>query len=275
MDNFKNILPEVLRISDVKIARVLDGRLVTLKLAGKEADIPEERNRPRVLLARQQYAQFFTSLGVNDNIIYIDECGYNVFTRRSLGRAPRGQRVHRQVCGSRGRNVVLTLAISPSLGVVHHWLRQHTMTREIFQQLINELIENAANLLPDNGRCTIVYDGARPHLRMDVGEDFADRFEVRMLPPYSPMLNPTEQAHSCFKFALKTQLVRPNIMEEIVDAQNQRQAAGMTLYNWRAQILLRLGADALNEITPQKCQNWCARVHRYMQECITGRPITL
>ena len=191
-------------------------------------------------------------------------CGYNVFTRRSVGRALRGQRVQRQVCGSRGRNVVLILAISPSLGVIHYSLRQLTVTRATFQAYLNELIAKAANMLPPEEHCTIVYDGARPHLRMDVPEAFVNRFELRILPPYSPMLNPTEQAHSCFKAAVKRQLVRPEVVREIQDSANQRQNGGLTLCNWRARILIRIGEEALNEVTPQKCQNWAARVHCYM-----------
>ena len=266
-------LPHCPHISDSTVARILDGHLITCKLAGKEADIPHERNLPRILVARQQYAQFFTNLGIRDHVIYVDESGYNVFTRRSIGRARRGERVQRQVCGSRGRNVVLILAISPTLGVVHHWLRQMTVTRATFQEYLNELIEKASNLLPEDEHCTIIYDGARPHLRMTVPQNFANRFVLRILPAYSPMLNPTEQAHSCFKAAVKRQLVRPEVSTEIQDAANRRQAEGLTLCNWRARILSRVGEEALNELTPQKCQNWCARVLRYMQACADGAPI--
>ena len=255
------------------VARILDGHLITSKLAGKEADVPLERNLPRVIQARQEYAEFFTSLGIRDHLIYVDESGYNIFTRRSIGHAVKGHRVQRQVCGSRGRNVVLILAISPSLGVIHYSLRQLTVTRVIFQEYLNALITKAANMLPPEEHCTIVYDGARPHLRMNVPEAFTNRFALRILPPYSPMLNPTEQAHSCFKATVKRQLVRPEVMREIQDPANQRQAQGLNLCNWRARILIRIGEEALNEVTSQKCQNWAARVHRYMPDCIAGRPI--
>lgn len=156
--------------------------------------------------------------------------------------------------------------------MVHYHLRQVTVTRVTFQEYLNALISKAANMLPQE-HCTIVYDGARPHLRMDVPEAFANRFSLRILPPYSPMLNPTEQAHSCFKAAVKRQLTRPEVMQEIQDADNQRQAQALTLCNWRARILLRIGEEALNEVTTQKCQNWAARVHRYMPDCIAGRSI--
>ena len=52
--------------------------------------------------------------------VFVDECGYNIWTTRSHGRARRGERAYRQVCGQRGRNVTVCLAISPINGVVFH-----------------------------------------------------------------------------------------------------------------------------------------------------------
>ena len=40
--------------------------------------------------------------------VYIDESGFNIFIRRIVGRAPRGESVRRKVC-PRGRNVNITL----------------------------------------------------------------------------------------------------------------------------------------------------------------------
>lgn len=85
------------------------------KLAEKETDVPHERNVPRIACS-SKYVEFFMNLGIRDNLIYVDEYGYNVFTRRSGGRALRRQRVQGQISGSRGRNVELILAIS-------HWER--------------------------------------------------------------------------------------------------------------------------------------------------------
>lgn len=266
-------LPNKPQVSIATIARALEGALITTKIAGKDSDIPQQRNTPANIARRLEYAQFFTQLGVNDNLIYLDESGYNLFTRRTKGRARQGERVRRQVAGSRGRNVNFTVSISPVLGVVHHHLGQITVTRETFQRFLNELIEAAAVLIPDNERCIIIFDGARPHLRMAVPEDHAHRFQLRILPPYSPMLNPTEQAHSCFKQAVKNKLANPAIQNELQDAGNLRQQEGLTLNDWRARILIRLGRQSMDEITVQKCQNWCGRVHRFIPGCLQGQPI--
>ena len=50
--------------------------------------------------------------------VFIDECGYNNWTARNYGRARQGERAYRQVCGHRGRNVNMALAVSPVNGLV-------------------------------------------------------------------------------------------------------------------------------------------------------------
>ena len=52
--------------------------------------------------------------------VFIDECGYNNWTARNHGRARQGERAYRQVCGQRGRNVTVALAVSPVNGLVFH-----------------------------------------------------------------------------------------------------------------------------------------------------------
>ena len=79
----RTALPQKAEVSVATIARVLDGNLITCKIAGKDADVPARRNQPITILRRQEYAQFFTQLGLFDNIVYVDESGYNIFTRRS------------------------------------------------------------------------------------------------------------------------------------------------------------------------------------------------
>ena len=52
--------------------------------------------------------------------VKVDECGYNIWTARSHGRARQGERErgYRQVCGQRGRKLTVTMAISPIDGHV-------------------------------------------------------------------------------------------------------------------------------------------------------------
>ena len=81
---------------------------------------PAERNRPDVIQKRHDYANWFMGQAIVSHTVFVDECGYNIWTARSQGRAIRGERAYRQVCGQRGRNLTVALAISPTAGLVFH-----------------------------------------------------------------------------------------------------------------------------------------------------------
>ena len=110
-------LPHKPVIHDRTVARALEGMLYRVKLA---RPLPADRNRPDVLQKRVEYGNWFMGHAVVNHTVFIDECGYNIWTARSQGRVLRGERAYRQVCGQRGRNVTVALAISPTSGLVFH-----------------------------------------------------------------------------------------------------------------------------------------------------------
>jgi len=68
--------------------------------------VPADRNRPDVIQKRLvDYANWFRGHAVVNHSVFIDECGYNIWTSTTKERARRGERAYRQVCGQRGRNV--------------------------------------------------------------------------------------------------------------------------------------------------------------------------
>ena len=136
--------------------------------------------------------------------------------------------------------------------------------RAIFQAFINELVVILTPCVPINEEVFIIFDGVWPHLNIVVSPDFKDtrvRFHMVMLPPYCPFFNPVEQAHSCLKSAIKQRLVLPHIQAKILNIRNMRAEAGLNQQQWRANMLLRIGDNALEQITQQKCANWCIRIH--------------
>ena len=108
-------LPVKPEIHDRTVSRTLDGMLFRVKLA---RPLPADRNRPDVLNKRVDYATWFMNYAVVRHCVFVDECGYNIWTARSHGRAQQGERAYRQVCGQRGRNLTVTMAISPINGLV-------------------------------------------------------------------------------------------------------------------------------------------------------------
>ena len=154
------------------------------------------------------------------------------------------------------------MAINADLGQVLFDLRQQTVNHARYQEFMNGLINfEAAHRF--NGAMFIVQDGARPHLNTDVPKQHGNRFQIRTLPPYSPFLNPVEQAHSCFKAAIGRQLTTTAVQNELPD-DTARQALSLTQTAWRARILLHIVNSAMGEITQPKCSHWCRRVDRFL-----------
>ncbi len=112
-------------LSVTSISRGLDCRLITMK---KLEDCPAQRNSPRVKEARSTYAQWYLEGGLNKTLIYVDETSFNVFTKRTRGRAVRGRPAVRQIGGQRGPNLNLVMAVASGAGVVYYELQRGTMT---------------------------------------------------------------------------------------------------------------------------------------------------
>ena len=173
------------QVHDRTIARALDGMLIRCKIA---RPLPAERNRPDVIEKRVEYANWFMANGVLNHCVFIDECGYNIWTATTHGRARVGERAYRQVCGQRGQNVTVTMAISPLDGLVYHSVQIGGMNAQRFGEF---LVQTRQQLDPDQ-LVFFIYDRANPGANT----------QLKMLPPYSPFLNIVEQAISML-FSLK------------------------------------------------------------------------
>lgn len=272
-DELRIRLPNKPQICTTTISRHLENNFISVKIAGKDADVPYQRNTARTKLARFDYMTWLTNLPVNQKIIYVDETGFNVFTRRRQGRAPIGQRVWQENNNIRDANINIIIAISSEVGLVHFDIEQSTLTHDRYQNFVNQLVAIAAERI--EGETTIVHDGARPHLNTIVPNDFQHRFNIRTLPPYSPMLNPVEQANSCFKAHISRALTEPALQVQLRDENNQRIGMGLNQRQWRARILVRLARNALETITHPKCINWCRRVDRYIPQSLAQADIHL
>ena len=213
-------LPRKPRICDRTVARILQGILFRIKLA---RPVPADRNRPDVIQKRLDYANWFMSHAVVNHTVFIDKCGYNIWTLRSRGRARSGERANRQVCGQRGRNVTVTMAISPSNGLVFHSAVSGGMNARRFDDF---LTQTRLNLDPDE-HVIFIYDGAPAHNNPAIP---GPNTELKKLPPYSPFLNIVEQAISSLKAALKADISRPEIQEQMNIVTEKKQDARELLW---------------------------------------------
>ncbi len=142
-------LPAKPRVTHQSISKRLDDLMYTLK---DLRHVPMQWNTPAVKLQRRDFANWLMGDGLDIHKVFIDEFGANVWTSRTKGRAPRGQRAVRIVDGQRGKNGTLCLAVSPVLGVVHSSTFEGGMTQELFRDFITDA---AAMLYSPVRQCTI------------------------------------------------------------------------------------------------------------------------
>lgn len=166
--------------------------------------IPISRNCPSTIHARKQYAEKCLSESPLDrrDIVWVDECGFNLHLRRKFGRARRGEHASLALANSRGQNISVCAAMSEE-GFLHEVLRTGAYNQIHFCSFLSGLFE----LLNRMGRsnCWIILDNARFHHSESVrlcAESFGHI--LVFLPPYSPMLNPIESLFGKWKTLIRT-----------------------------------------------------------------------
>ena len=255
-------LPRKPRICDRIVARTLEGMLFRVKLA---RPVPADRNRRDVIQKRLDYANWFMGHAVVNHSVFIDECGYNIWTARTHGRARRGERAYRQVCGQRGRNVSVTMAISPTNGLVFHSACIGGMNAQRFDDF---LAQTRLNLDPDE-HVIFIYDGAPAHNNPAIP---GPNTELKKLPPYSPFLIIVEQAISSLKAAIKADISRPEIQEQMNNREEARRQ-GIALGNYRTQLLQQALQRNIGTITAAKCGQWYRFMQTYLPRCLNNEAI--
>jgi transposase len=201
--------------------------------------MPLSRNCPATIQSRKEYALHFLSNAPADRrqILWIDECGFNLHIRRKFGRAKIGMRASVTVANNRGTNISVSAAMNEE-GLLYEQLRPgaynaesfHTFLQNLFQ-LLSTRGQNNCWLVMDNVKfhhCDVVVNCARSH-----------GHEIIFLPPYSPMLNPIESLFSKWKILIRTQGI------------------SMT----RDQLLAKM-ATARFEITASDCLGWIRETNR-------------
>lgn len=248
-------LPNHARISRSTLSNMLHGELIVLK---KLEDAPIQRNSVIIKQSRQEFAQWIMQ-NMEKELIFIDEAGINLWTKRTRGRARVGERAIRVVGGVRGRNFTMTFAASATRGLLYHQLTRAGMNIDRF----NEFLTNLANHLPEDGMERIfLFDNAPSH--RGAGQvEFPESKNIRLrwLPPYSPMLNIVEQCFAQWKAALKQHLAE--VREQINQQSNTEREA----------TLCQLAEQNVNVITPQNCVHYFRHLQRYLPQCLLQHDI--
>ena len=194
--------------------------------------------------------------GLQRHRIYIDETGFNLWTRRTYGRARIGERVNRIVVGQKGRDVTVIAAISDLVGVVYHEVHTVPVTKEIFVHFITSL---SAILGEENA--ILLMDIAPVH--SGIQERFPN-LSVKFLPPYSPFLNPIENVFSVLKAYIKHYL-----HEEVGGCTPARAAReGRTIQQLREMVFCKVLTQHCPQVTQNIVANNYNHANTYLARCI-------
>ena len=142
-------------------------------------------------------------------IVWIDETNFNLFCRRTRGRARVGNRAVQVLPASKGPNIHVIGGISAA-GVVIMERRRGSFTTDAANAWMTSLLEhwvNGGNHLDD---LVIVCDNAPCHSRLENVIAGSGATLLR-LAPYSPMLNPIESIWSKVKAHVKLNLRNPPV----------------------------------------------------------------
>jgi hypothetical protein len=221
-----------LAVAQTTLANWLDGNLITIKKARETL--------------RCEYATWMIENNIFENCVYIDESGFNLWTKRSYGRSKKGQRCFIVNNGQRGENVSICLAIGLG-GVLHSKIIVGAFNREKYTEFLCELSEMLAG-----SHFYFIMDNCRIHYGVHL-----DREEhiIHFLPPYSPFLNPIEAAFSSLKADVKAQLSTPGFN------------IGYTHPARRLAIINSINRG-LPVITRQKCCAFYRHSYSYLARCI-------
>ena len=142
-------------------------------------------------------AMVATSLDVR-RLVFVDECGTHTSLAPLYAWAPRGRRAYAKVPRNRGKNTTLLASMSAE-GMGPCVAVEGTTTAEVFEAYVEQVL---APMLKEGQY--IVMDNLPAHEGKKVRELVKARgCRLLFLPPYSPDLNPIEEAFSKVKANLR------------------------------------------------------------------------
>jgi transposase len=145
------------------------------------------------------------------DLVFVDETGVNARMMRTHARAPRGQRAVDHQPKARGPNYTVIGALTKDGIIASHMLDGSMRKPEFLRYLSDELLPRLTR------GATVILDNLRIH-HCQEASDIAEKFGVTLafIPPYSPALNPIEEAWSKLKAWLRK--TRARLTDTLVEA---------------------------------------------------------
>jgi len=147
-----------------------------------------------VIAKRKLFALKYRNQSDN-NILFLDETGFNLHVSRKYGYSPKNLPAFKLVPANRGRNVSL-LAIISNERIIHVKLLEGAYNTNMFLVFLQECFD--LHIFGPEKR--IVMDNVKFHKSFAVQNWFSGKKVLYdYLPPYSPQLNPIEEVFSTLK----------------------------------------------------------------------------
>ena len=209
-------------------ASAMDRFVQRHELSFKKTLHAAEQDRPDVARAREAWKANQANLNP-DKLVFIDETGASTKMVRLRGRCRRGERLLAKAPFGHWKTTTFTAGLRRN-GLVAPFVLDGPMNGEAFRVYVEKIL--VPSLVPDD---IVVMDNLPAHKVEGVRKMIAGAgAELRLLPAYSPDLNPIELAFSQLKSHLRKAAER-NVPE---------------LWD-------RIG-QCLDQITPQACANYFA-----------------
>jgi transposase len=157
--------------------------------------IPVERNSHARILERAVYSNFVSRFS-DENLVFLDECGFNLHSNRDYGYSLINQKAYLNVNGNRGTNLSLLCVIDIN-GVVAFDIKRGAFNSESLMSFINNrLLLYFSN---NNTKILIMYNVKFHHSSSVKNTLIENNINVKYLPAWSPQLNPIEEFFSMKK----------------------------------------------------------------------------
>lgn len=132
-------------------------------------------------------------------LVFVDESGFTIAMDRLRARAPKGKRAYGRVPRNRGKNQTLVASMTLEGGMGECMCVEGATDKEVFEVYVEKAL--APSLLEGQ---VVVLDGLGAHRTARVRELIEGKgCDLLFLPPYSPDLNPIEEAFSKIKHLVR------------------------------------------------------------------------
>jgi transposase len=234
------------KLSNSIIHKALEKYEFTTKNLERE---PPQRNSPANIEIRKEYC-LRASEWKDNEVIFIDEKGFDLHSFRRRGRNFKGKRALVIAKSSQGTRISICAALSPIYGIMAYSIEFGTFDEEKYLRFLEKLFKHnmmqnqSFHLIMDNGPAHRPYS-----ISNYINEEQKIQHFCEKLPPYSPQINAIEYCFAKWAHYVNTRL-----------KSNQ-------------QTLLKLIEEAIAKTTIADCAGYVRQVTRHYVHCSSGQPL--